>query len=291
MSRNDSRLGGENTSPGDANFPVTEVEDTQNNTTQPLSFSVPTEQVELPSQGRYYPENHPLHNAETIEIKFMTAKEEDILTSPSLLKKNLTMERLLRSVIVNKMIDPQHLLIGDRNAILVATRKTGYGEDYEVKTSCPSCLATNEWSTNLNEVKVVNGGIDNSEGYNVSDNDNGTFDVVLPKSKVTVTVKLLTGRDEKEIAARAQKRKKHKLEENNLTEQLKAMIVSVNGSRNFKDIENFVNFVPAFDSKYLRNAYAKVMPNIDMSHDFECSACDWEGTMEVPLTAALFWPK
>ena len=76
MSRNDSRLGGENTSPGDANFPVTEVEDTQNNTTQPLSFSVPTEQVELPSQGRYYPENHPLHNAETIEIKFMTAKEE-----------------------------------------------------------------------------------------------------------------------------------------------------------------------------------------------------------------------
>tara|TARA_R110001592_G_scaffold353235_1_gene651935 strand:+ start:135 stop:1010 length:876 start_codon:yes stop_codon:yes gene_type:complete len=291
MSRNDSRHGGENTSPGDANFPVTEVEDTTNNSTQPLSFSVPTEQVELPSQGRYYPENHPLHKAETIEIKFMTAKEEDILTSPSLLKKNLTMERLLRSVIINKMIDPQHLLIGDRNAILVATRKTGYGEDYEVKTSCPSCLAPNEWSTNLDEVKVVKGGVASAEGYEVSDNENGTFDVVLPKSKVTVTVKLLTGRDEKEIAARAQKRKKHKLEENNLTEQLKAMIISVNGTRNFKDVENFVNFVPAFDSKYLRNAYAKIMPNIDMSHDFECSSCDWEGTMEVPLTAEFFWPK
>jgi len=291
MSRNDSRLGGENTSPGDANAPVTEVEDTTNNTTQPLSFSIPTEQVELPSQGRYYAENHPLHNAETIEIKYMTAKEEDILTSPSLLKKNLTIERLLRSIILNKNINPQDILSGDRNAILIAARKTGYGADYKVTANCPSCYTPNEWGTDLDEIGVTHGGIESAEGYEVEDNSDGTFNIALPKCKVNVTVKLLTGKDEKEVTIAAQKRKKHKLEENNLTEQLRAMIVAVNGSTNHRDLENFINFVPAFDSKYLRNAYAKIMPNVDMKSEFECSACAWTGDLEVPLTAEFFWPK
>jgi hypothetical protein len=291
MSRNDSRLGGKNTSSGDANTPVAEVEDTTNNTTQPLSFSIPTEQVELPSQGRYYSESHPLYNAETIEIKYMTAKEEDILTSPSLLKKNLTIERLLRSVILNKNINPQDLLSGDRNAILIAARKTGYGADYNVTVNCPSCYTPNEWGTDLDEIGCMHGGVESADGYDVEDNNDGTFNITLPKCKVTVTAKLLTGKDEKEVTIAAQKRKKHKLDENNLTEQLRAMIVAVNGSSNHRDLESFINFVPAFDSKYLRNAYSKIMPNVDMKSEFECSACTWVGDLEVPLTAEFFWPK
>lgn len=292
MSRNNSkRLGGDEGHLESADSPVAAVEQPDNSTPQPLSFSVPTEHVQLPSQGRFYPENHPLHGAETIEIKFMTAKEEDILTSPSLMKKNLTIERLLKSVILDKKIDPQHLLIGDRNAIIVATRKTGYGEDYQVKTSCPSCYSANEWHVNLEEMSLQHGGTTQAEGYSVVDNDDGTFCVTLPKTKVEVTVKLLTGRDEKQISTAAQKRKKHKLEENSLTEQLKAMIVAVNGSRNYRDIENFINFVPAYDSKYLRNAYAKIMPNVDMNDEFECTTCSFEGILEVPLTAEFFWPK
>ena len=90
-----------------------------------LDFSTPTELVDLPSKGRFYPEGHPLHNAETIEIKFMTAKDEDIITSRTLLKKGIVIDRLLQSVIVNKSINVQDLLIGDKNAIVVATRITG----------------------------------------------------------------------------------------------------------------------------------------------------------------------
>ena len=291
MSRNNStRLGGDD-SPTSADAPLGEVESPNNSTPQPLSFSVPTEHVELPSGGRYYGENHPLHGTETIEIKFMTAKEEDILTSPSLLKKNLTIDRLLRSVILDKTIDPQHLLVGYRNAILVAARKTGYGSDYNVKLSCPSCYSSNEWAVDLDTIGINAGGTASAEGYDVIDNNDGTFDVTLPKSGVTATIRLLTGREEKQMTVSTQKRKKHKLEENPLTEQLRTMVIAVNGSRNHRDLDSFVNFIPAFDSKYLRNVYTQVMPNVDMKDEFECSTCGYESNLEVPLTAEFFWPK
>ena len=293
MSRNNSdRFGtGENTAPiGGAEAPPTNVDTTATNPTG-LQFSVPTEHVELPSQGKYYPEGHPLHNQETIEIKYMTAKEEDILTSPTLLKKGLTIERLLRSVILDRSVDPQTLLTGDRNAIIVAARTTGYGPDYAAKINCPNCYNSTDWTVDLSTLGIKTGGINNREGYNVSQNEDGTFSVTLPKSKVVVAVKLLTGKDENEMATAQQKRKKRNLRENTLTEQLKNMIVSVNGSTKYTDIESFVDFVPAFDSKYLRNAYSQIMPNIDMNHDFECSHCDYEGEVEVPLTAEFFWPK
>ena len=124
MSRNQDRLGGvqqPDTSPppqqGGGGF----------------SFVIPTEFVDLPSLGRFYAQNHPLHGKDSIEIKQMTAKEEDILTSRTLLKKGVALERLLQSIIVDKTIDPKTLLIGDRNAIIVAARVSGYGNDYSTK--------------------------------------------------------------------------------------------------------------------------------------------------------------
>ena len=107
-----------------------------------LKFAtIPTEIVELPSKGALYPPDHPLHGEETIEIKYMTAKEEDILTSQSLLRKGLAVERLLKSVVVDKRIDPKSLLVGDRNAVLYATRITGYGAEYPARVTCGNCTA------------------------------------------------------------------------------------------------------------------------------------------------------
>ena len=290
MSRNNSDrfgLNEETTPQGGAEAPPVPV----NAGPTGLAFSVPTEHVELPSQGLYYDENHPLHGQTTLEIKYMTAKEEDILTSPTLLKKGLTIDRLLRSIILDKNIDPQTLLTGDRNALIVASRTTGYGSDYSAKTTCPNCYTVAEWNVDLNDLAVFPGGIANKEGYDITQNEDNTFSVTLPKSKVVVGLRLLTGKDETALANSQQKRKKRKLSENTLTEQLKNMIVSVNGSNKYTDIESFVDFVPAFDSKYLRKAYAQIMPNIDMKHDFECTNCDYEGEVEVPLTAEFFWPK
>ena len=134
MSRNSDRLGAQSVQ---SSAPPPQI--TQNNDANPFSFVVPTEFVELPSKGKYYPEHHPLHNQETIELKHMTAKEEDILTSRALLKKGVALDRLLDSIIIDKRIKGENLFVGDRNAILLAARISGYGSDYSTKITCPSC--------------------------------------------------------------------------------------------------------------------------------------------------------
>ena len=146
MSRNKDRLGG-----------------SQHQDTQPpaqtggFSFVVPTEFVELPSQGRFYPQGHPLHGQDSIEIRQMTAKEEDMLTSRTLLKKGVALDRVISSLIVNKAIDPDSLLVGDRNAIIISTRVSGYGNMYETKVSCPACGTTQEYSFDLNQANIYDG--------------------------------------------------------------------------------------------------------------------------------------
>ena len=131
MSRNKDRLGLGDTTPENTAVPPQVM--TQGGEENPFSFVIPTEFVELPSKGLFYPPNHPLHNQETIEIKQMTAKEEDILTSRSLLKKGVAIERVISSVIMDKRIKPATLLVGDRNAIIIAARISGYGSDYATK--------------------------------------------------------------------------------------------------------------------------------------------------------------
>ena len=111
----------------------------QNTETNDFSFIVPTELVDLPSKGAYYPEGHPLHGSETIEIKQMTAKEEDMLTSRTLLKKGVALERVLESIILNKAIHPDSLLVGDRNALIIAARVSAYGNEYNTTVTCPEC--------------------------------------------------------------------------------------------------------------------------------------------------------
>jgi hypothetical protein len=93
-----------------------------------FNFSVPTEFVDMPSKGKYYPKEHPFHNKESVEIKFMTAKEEDILTSRALLKKGIAIDRMLQSILMEN-VDVDSLLVGDKNALVVAARITGYGEN------------------------------------------------------------------------------------------------------------------------------------------------------------------
>ena len=115
----------------------------QQSSDQSFSWTNPTEFVDLPSEGLRYPQGHPLHNQTSVEIRHMTAKEEDILTSESLIRKGIVLDRLIDSVLVNKSIKAESLLIGDKNAILIAARVTGYGEDYDVSINCPNCGETN----------------------------------------------------------------------------------------------------------------------------------------------------
>ena len=277
MSRNQDRLGGvqqHDTSPppqqGGGGF----------------SFVVPTEFVELPSQGRFYPQGHPLHGKDSIELRQMTAKEEDMLTSRTLLKKGVALDRVIASIIVDKSIDPDSLLVGDRNAIIIATRVAGYGHMYETKVACPNCSTIQEYSFNLNHANISDGS--DAKDLGVKFNDNGTFNVTLPVTNVDVCFRLLNGRDEKTFLNGMQADKKTK-NEKNITRQIAAIIVSLNEDSSIQAKQYFIDNVPSLDSRHLRLAYRLAAPNIDLTQQFECSECGHEQEMEVPLSADFFW--
>ena len=282
MSRNRDRLG---TSAPENNSPPQQA--LQEN--PGFAFVVPTEFVELPSGGRFYLENHPLYNQATIEIKQMTAKEEDILTSRTLLKNGVAIDRVIQSLIMDKNINADSLLVGDRNAILIAARSSGYGSDYNTTVSCPSCGATQEYSFDLTEAKIHSGEISTALG--VVDNGDGTFTTTLPKTQVTVTFRLLNGNDEKTMLARAENARKRKKPEQAVTDQIRATVTSVNGDATAQALSYLIDNIPSLDARHLRACYKEVTPNVDLTQHFECQECGHEQEMEVPLTADFFWPK
>tara|TARA_R110002020_G_scaffold9035_12_gene36199 strand:- start:346 stop:1179 length:834 start_codon:yes stop_codon:yes gene_type:complete len=256
--------------------------------TSGFSFVIPTEFVDLPSKGRHYPETHPLHNIDSIEIKQMTAKEEDILTSRTLLKKGVALDRVIHSLILDKQVDPDSLLVGDRNAIIIASRVSGYGNEYTTSVTCPGCTATQEFLFDLNEANIYEG--DNVDTIDVADNGDGTFTTALPRTKLNVTLRLLTGRDEKNLLRAIENDRKRKRPEQTVTHHLRMMITAINGDTDPEAIEYLIANIPSMDSRHLRLAYRLAAPNIDLTQHFECAECDYEADMEVPLTADFFWP-
>ncbi len=280
MSRNRDRMGVDNT-PQQAEAPINQMV----NNEQPFSFVVPTEFVELPSKGKYYPPQHPLHNQEVIEVKQMTAKEEDILTSRSLLKQGVAVDRVLQSIIIDPRIDASSLLVGDRNAIIISCRVSGYGSDYTTKITCPSCGAQNEYTFDLNDAFITSG-----DAQTATQNENGTFNTVLPKSGLSVDFRLLTGRDEQFLTQEQTTKNKNK-PDRLITTQLKGMLVAVNDNDTPQALNYVINNLPSMDSKHLRDVYKSVQPNVDLTQHYNCSECGYETDMEVPLTADFFWPN
>ena len=250
-----------------------------------LHFVAPTELVELPSKGLLYPEGHPLHNQEEIEIRLMTAEEEDLLVNKSLLKKGVALDRMLQSIIANKKIKVDDLLVSDKNALIIAARISAYGAEYKAQVNCPNCGAKSNYGFDLEEKEIKY--LYEHERDDIRVSENGNFLVTLPRTKVEVEFKLLRGHDEKRLL---EKNKKNK-ESIPLTDQFKAFIASVNGATDRNLISQFVDVMPAYDSKYLRIAYADVLPAVDLKQYFECSECGHSQDMEVPFTVEFFWPR
>ena len=260
--------------------------------TATFSFVVPTEFVELPSQGHYYTEGHPLHNCDTVEIRQMTAKEEDMLTSRSLLKKGIAVDRVIQSLIVDTRLSADSLLIGDKNAIVIAARCSGYGNIYETKVTCPECSTTQPYEFDLNEAQVKHGTA--AEALGAHNNGDGTFNLKLPVTEVTVTFRLLTGADERaylnSMNRQKTKRKSKSQLDTVVTSQLRNLITAVNGDSSPDAVNYLVDNIPSRDSRRIRSAYKLASPDINLDQHFECVNCDYSDEMEVPLTADFFWP-
>jgi hypothetical protein len=252
-----------------------------------LAYAVPTEFVELPSRGEFYPEDHPLYKQETVEIKFMTAKDEDILSSTALLKKGLAVDRLLESLLILD-IDPKTLFLGDRGAILLAARISGYGSEYSFSHKCEKCFNISEIEFNLSH-GALSGDCFNDKFLHtekiIYNSDTLTLDVTLPASGVTVGLSLVDGLKEKQLFAGNKAN-----ETSPITSILSAFVTKVNDNTDYPYIMQFIEAMPAKDSKYLRDLYPKLVPNIRLSHDFVCAECYFLKELEVPLNADFFWP-
>jgi len=242
-------------------------------------YKFPTEMVDLPSKGYFYFEGHPLSSGK-VEVKYMTAKEEDILTSQNLIKQGTVIDKLLESLIVDKSIKLDDMLIGDKNAIMLAARILGYGKDYEFEYD------GEEQTTDLSTLEPID--LDFSKlpkGQN-------EFSFELPNSKRTVTFKLLSGNDEKTISTEIEARKKiNKDVSVELTTRLKQMLLSVDGKTEKSYINNFVeNEFLSRDSFALREYLIDVTPDMNMN----IKITDSNGKnieVAVPITVRFFWPS
>ena len=240
-------------------------------------FNLPTEVIELPSKGLLYPEGHPLAEGK-VEVKYMTAKEEDILTNQNYIKNGSVIDRLLQSLIVTKF-DYNDLLTGDKNTIMIAARILAYGAKYDV--------TYNGVDQEIDLSTLENLPIDESL-YKRSENE---FSYTLPHTKNDVTFKILTGHDERKIDAELKSLKKiSKTASNEVTVRLYRTITSVNGSSEAKDIKEFTsNYFLAKDIREFRKYYKTINPDVDM----DVIVFNDEGDEEVvslPIGLSFFWP-
>jgi hypothetical protein len=244
-------------------------------------LKIPTETVTLPSKGLLYPETSPLAKGE-IEMKYMTAKEEDILTNSNYIKNGTVIDKLLQALIITP-IDYNELLIGDKNAVLVAARVLGYGKDYTFKY--------------INKGQEVEAIVDLSQledkivDESLFKRGSNEFSFTLPHSKNNVTFKLLTHGDEHKIEAEIKGLQKiNPNSSSDVTTRLKYMITSVEGKRDQKDIREFIDtYLIAKDARALREYYNKVSPDINLIYKPEDEDYTGEG-IAVPISLNFFWP-
>ena len=282
MSRNEDRVGSPQQ---DAEIPSA-IQNEKSNSD--FNWKLPTEIVELPSKGKYYNKSHPLSNVSEVEIKFMSTEQEDILNNKSYLKKGTAIDKMIQSILVDQSIKVEDMLVGDKNALIIAARVNGFGKSYKTNVKCPVCEESFEHDFDLSEIKSEEG---NPEEYGATISEEGIVEMVLPKSEVVLRCKMMDGNDEKKYNQLLQSKKKNNLPDTPMTDQLRMLIVSVNGDTNRSTIEKFIRIMPSLDIRYFRKTYSKCIPHVDMEQKVLCPNEDCEEVREitVPFSPTFFW--
>ena len=251
-----------------------------------FGLDIPVSAVPIPSGGVIYPPENPLHMQQTVDIRGMTAREEDILMSRALIRKGTVITELIKSCITTDGIDVQSLIGGDRNALMIAIRILGYGAEYNGSMDCPKCEQKNEISVDLNNLEVKD-----LKAAPIEPGQN-KFAFTLPLTKKEVVFKFLTVKEEEEILATLEAKKKRGIQNDNIiTTRLLHSILSVDGITDRNKLAQFISFMPARDSIALRGYMDEIEPGVDMKFEFTCKNCEHWEVMPLPLGPSFFWPN
>ena len=246
-------------------------------------FAVLTDDVELPSLGAFY-----ANGKKTVKVKYLTADEDDVLFSPELIKSGRVLDALLQIVCLDKDLNPEDMIIGDRNAVLVHVRRIGMGNIYKPgKMTCPDCGEQYEPEVDLDLLKLKY--LENKP------NERGEYDFLLPIMKKNIKFRLLNGRDENKIGKATQGTSKkggsnYKVSRA-VTERYRLQIMEVEGNRDKTYIAKLVSAMPMRDSLVFREYAKLISPGVDFNYEFECTNCGHHYEDEVPMTYKLFYPN
>lgn len=242
--------------------------------------------VPLPSKGLIYPVGSPLHKLESIEVREMTANEEDMLTSMALIRSGKAIDEVVKACLQTRNIDPSDLIVGDRNSLVTGLVLASYGPKYEADVRCESCGENNKkYEFNINNLPIK---FLAEEPIDLGVNE---FYFLLPKSQKKISFKLATSADEKEISTIQQKLKVATNRESNVTTRLKRLVLSIDGERDPGKIAEFIDrkSMPISDSVSLRTRIEEISPDLDTRQPFICVHCGFTGQVNMPIDFNFFW--
>lgn len=284
MSRNSQKLN-TNTTPPTAEQAETPPPEPQIDKSNPfgLSFVVPTEDVLLPTAGKFYESTNPLHGVESVEIKHMTAREEDLLAGNQDAADGNVFNVLINSLLTNKAYRAENMIEEDKMAILLSARTTGYGKTYLAELTCEDCGATTEYSFDLTKTSFTPP--ENEVEFNP---ESGTYSIILPVTELKAEVRILTDKERSSLERERKKKKELNIPFNMTVSSIARMLVSVNDISDRDAITKLVDILPAADAKKVLNFNNNIFPKVSTKQEITCSSCGAQSEREVPLTWAFF---
>jgi hypothetical protein len=248
----------------------------------------PIEIIELPSKGKLYSKDNPLSKG-TLELKYMTAREEDILASQNLIRKGVVLDKLFEAVVVQEGVNIDDIFVGDKNAILLATRVLGYGKDYNVEVTDPFTGELQKVTIDLAAVQIKEVDFSKLNSENV-------YEFVLPQSKTPIKFRLLTHKDEVNINAEIQALKRLQKDKDGasheISTRLRHMIVEVDGNAERGFINKWVmNQLRSIDSRELRNYVKEISPDVELKFEFTSDLTGETEALDIPFGASFFYPS
>ena len=252
-----------------------------------LSFVVPTNIVDIASRGEFYGEDSTMFNRKTVEIRQMTAKEEEILSNADFIKDGTMLDRLIDSILVDKGINIDDMYVSDKNGIIIEARKNSYGPEYTVRDFCGACNTEQNFTYDLTKARIS----ERKEIDGVTfDSATKTHEFVLPSSEVSVRTKVLSPADEEYLVGQKERAEKLKIGSSDTLNFLRAVVVEANGVQDQTLLNKLFEVLPVLDIRMIKKVSNTAIPILDTTQEVTCGGCGHVAESEVPFSLGFFWP-